>query len=109
MQGLRCHFISVSGKSPTKLEVKSRHDLSCLLGRKASNQTNKQNFCATITLKALYFTIPNIYYIVQLDKPVVFLSFFFFFQKDKFKLLQLTVTNHFKFGNKAFLFISKPV
>ena len=41
MQGLRCHFISVSGKSPTKLEVTSRHDLSCLLGRKASNKTNK--------------------------------------------------------------------
>ena len=41
MQGLRCHFISLSGKSPTKLEVTSRHDHSCLLGRKASNQTNK--------------------------------------------------------------------
>ena len=32
--------ISMSGKSPTK--VTSRHDLSCLLGLKASNQTNKQ-------------------------------------------------------------------
>ena len=31
----------MSGKSPTKLEVTSRHDHSCLLGRKASNQTNK--------------------------------------------------------------------
>ena len=28
MQGLRCHFISMSGKSPTKLEVMSRHDLA---------------------------------------------------------------------------------
>ena len=41
VQGLRCHFISMSGKSPMKLEVTSRHDHSCLLGRKASNQTNK--------------------------------------------------------------------
>ena len=40
MQGLRCHFISMSGKSPTKLEVTSQHDLSCLLGRKASSQTS---------------------------------------------------------------------
>ena len=30
------------GKSPMKLEVTSRHDHSCLLGRKASKQTNKQ-------------------------------------------------------------------
>ena len=35
------HLISVSGKSPTKLEVTSRHDLSCLLGRNASNQTKQ--------------------------------------------------------------------
>ena len=42
MQGLRCHFISMPGKSPMKLEVTSRHDHSCLLGRKASKQTNKQ-------------------------------------------------------------------
>ena len=26
MQGLRCHFISMSGKIPTNLEVTSRHD-----------------------------------------------------------------------------------
>ena len=26
MQDLRCHYISMSGKSPTKLEVTSRHD-----------------------------------------------------------------------------------
>ena len=39
VQGLRCHFISMSGKSPMKLEVTSRHDHSCLLGRKASKQT----------------------------------------------------------------------
>ena len=43
VQGLRCHFISMPGKSPMKLEVTSRHDHSCLLGRKASKQTNKQN------------------------------------------------------------------
>ena len=41
MQGLRCHFISMSAKSPTKLKVMSRHDHSCLLGHKASNQANK--------------------------------------------------------------------
>ena len=39
VQGLRCHFISMPGKSPMKLEVTSRHDHSCLLGRKASKQT----------------------------------------------------------------------
>ena len=45
MQGLRCHFISMSSKSPTKLKVTSRHDHSCLLGRiLASNQTNKSIF-----------------------------------------------------------------
>ena len=43
MQDLRCHFISMSGKSATKLEVTSRHDNSCVLGRKASTQTNKQH------------------------------------------------------------------
>ena len=43
VQGLRCHFISMPGKSPMKLEVTSRHDHSCLLGRKASKQTNKQS------------------------------------------------------------------
>ena len=43
VQGLRCHFISMPGKSPMKLEVTSRHDHSCLLGRKASKQTNKQD------------------------------------------------------------------
>ena len=43
VQGLRCHFISMPGKSPMKLEVTSRYDHSCLLGRKASKQTNKQN------------------------------------------------------------------
>ena len=32
-QDLRCHFILMSGKSPTKLEVTSRHDHICLLGR----------------------------------------------------------------------------
>ena len=42
MQGLRCHFISMSDIRPTKLEVISRHDHSCLLGRKTSNQSNKQ-------------------------------------------------------------------
>ena len=42
VQGLRCHFISMPGKSPMKLEVTSRHDHSCLLGSKASKQTNKQ-------------------------------------------------------------------
>ena len=41
VQGLRCHFISMPGKSPMKLEVTFRHDHSCLLGRKASKQTNK--------------------------------------------------------------------
>ena len=41
VQGLRCHFISMPGKSPMKLEVTSRHDHSCLLGSKASKQTNK--------------------------------------------------------------------
>ena len=41
VQGLRCHFISMPGKSPMKLEVTSRHDHRCLLGRKASKQTNK--------------------------------------------------------------------
>ena len=39
VQGLRCHFISMPGKSPMKLEVTSRHDHSCLLGCKASKQT----------------------------------------------------------------------
>ena len=39
VQGLRCHFISMPGKSPMKLEVTSRHDHSCLLGRKTSKQT----------------------------------------------------------------------
>ena len=32
--------MSVSNKSPTKLEVTSRHEHTCLLGRKALNQTN---------------------------------------------------------------------
>ena len=41
VQGLRCHFISMPGKSPMKLEVTSRYDHSCLLGRKVSKQTNK--------------------------------------------------------------------
>ena len=41
VQGLRCHCILMPGKSPMKLEVTSRHDHSCLLGRKASKQTNK--------------------------------------------------------------------
>ena len=41
VQGLRCHFISMPGKSPMKLEVTSRHDHSCLLGRKASKQASK--------------------------------------------------------------------
>ena len=43
VQGLRCHFISMPGKSPIKLEVTSRHDHSCLLGRKASKQTNNKS------------------------------------------------------------------
>ena len=43
VQGLRCHFISMPGKSPMKLEVTSRHDHSCLLGRKASKQTKQKN------------------------------------------------------------------
>ena len=51
VQGLRCHFISMPGKSPMKLEVTSRHDHSCLLGRKASKQTNKQ------TNKQIYQTV----------------------------------------------------
>ena len=41
MQPLRCNFISMSGKCATKLEVMCRHEHSCLLGRKASYQTNK--------------------------------------------------------------------
>ena len=41
VQGLRCHFISMPGKIPMKLEVTSRHDHSCLLGHKALKQTNK--------------------------------------------------------------------
>ena len=44
MQCLSWHFISMSGKSPTKLEVKSLHDHSCLLGHKASNQTKNEIF-----------------------------------------------------------------
>ena len=44
VQGLRCHFISIPGKSPMKLEVTSRHDHSCLLGRKASKQTKQTNY-----------------------------------------------------------------
>ena len=32
--------MSMLGKSPTKVEVMSEHDHSCLVGRKASNQTN---------------------------------------------------------------------
>ena len=44
VQGLRCHLISMSGKSPMKLEVTSRHDHSCLLGRKASKQTKLKRF-----------------------------------------------------------------
>ena len=35
-----CQFISMSGKSPTKLKLTSRHDHTCLLESKASNQTN---------------------------------------------------------------------
>ena len=38
VQGLRCHFISMPGKSPMKLEVTSLRDHSCLLGRKESKQ-----------------------------------------------------------------------
>ena len=44
VQGFRCHFISMPGKSPMKLELTSRHDHSCLLGLKASIQTNKQTY-----------------------------------------------------------------
>ena len=53
VQGLRCHFISMPGKSPMKLEVTSRHDHSCLLGRKASKQTNKQN-CSTSSTRHVH-------------------------------------------------------
>ena len=53
VQGLRCHFISMPGKSPMKLEVTSRHDHSCLLGRKASKQTNKPMSLGSGDLKRL--------------------------------------------------------
>ena len=44
MLGLRCHFISLSGKSPTKLEVTSRQDHSCLVftGTKSIKSNKKQ-------------------------------------------------------------------
>ena len=44
----------MSGKSPTKLEVTSRHDHSCLLGRKASNP-NKQVFFSYLQVKNFTF------------------------------------------------------
>ena len=44
------------GKSPTKLEVTSRHDHSCLLGRKASNQSKLcQNF--TLSVKLMFVSL----------------------------------------------------
>ena len=55
VQGLRCHFISMPGKSPMKLEVTSRHVHSCLLGRKASKQTNKQT--SSVSKNAAYSNI----------------------------------------------------
>ena len=61
MLGLRCHFISMPGKSPMKLEVTSRHDHSCLLGRKASKQTNKQNYISKEVLPLKFFSVPFIY------------------------------------------------
>ena len=51
VQGLRCHFISMPGKSPMKLEVTSRHDHSCLLGRKASKQTKQTETIAASDMK----------------------------------------------------------
>ena len=64
MQGLMCHFISMSGKSPTKLEMTSRHNHSCLLGCKASNQTksterliNGLNF---LVIKVIFLVSENL-------------------------------------------------
>ena len=58
VQGLRCHFISMPGKSPMKLEVTSRHDHSCLLGRKASNkQTNNQPTNQPLENYATYMSV----------------------------------------------------
>ena len=72
VQGLRCHFTSMSGKSPMKLEVTSRHDHSCLLGRKASipnKQKFKQKFCPSflkILSKNQFLTSINGHYSVSL-------------------------------------------
>ena len=53
VQGLRCHFISMPGKSPMKLEVMSGHDHSCLLGRKASKQNKRTYIQKARLLKTL--------------------------------------------------------
>ena len=60
VQGLRCHFISMPGKSPMKLEVTSRHDHSCLLGRKASKQTNMKAFGGLSCLSVCLSVLPSI-------------------------------------------------
>ena len=67
MQDLRCHFISMSGKSPMKLEVTFRHDHSCLLGRKSSNLTKKLLYtCMTVVqcalMHVLFVEIKNLDY-----------------------------------------------
>ena len=53
MQGLRCHFISMSGKSPTKLEVTSPPNKSCILGLNASIKQTKK----TIYFRAHYSSV----------------------------------------------------
>ena len=60
MQGLSKPAISsqypvkvISGKSPIKLEVTSRHDHSCSLGRKSSNKQTLHEACNVKALNKL--------------------------------------------------------
>ena len=71
VQGLRCHFISMRGKSPMKLEVTSRYDHSCLLGCKASKQTNKQIY------RSLSLPTRLVLFLVNAHMYVLLFSFFF--------------------------------
>ena len=58
MQGLRCHFILMSGKSPTKLEVTSRHDLAVYWDVKRQiKQTKLFSTALRINVHAIYTAI----------------------------------------------------
>ena len=88
MQGLRCHFISMLGKSPTKLDVTSRYDHSCLMGHKASTQTNKTNRWTSSTgLPTRAAIFPQLkYWDLVLDLELLFMQLVRSFREANFEL-----------------------